>query len=836
MPDTNLSNCDREPIHIPGAIQTHGVLFAFDEQMQMLQQHSANCSSLLGIPLSETADGIFGEALTDQLRNALVTDQPKNRPTLFFAERLPSGAVVDIAIHQNGGTTIAELEPAPETTESPLRLTRSMTDAISDCTSVRDIVAQVTRTIRGKLGYDRVMVYEFATNGSGKVIAEDRSEGLESFLGQHFPATDIPVQARRLYRANTIRLITDASNARSALVPETHHGLPLDLSHAHLRAVSPIHCEYLRNMGVAASMSISILVDGELWGLIACHHYSPRTLSMYQRVAAEMFGEFLSLHIGALIHKAALDSASEARRRLENLAGLGAGTDVAGMLRSGMNDLCALIPCDGVALVLEDELLVQGAVPPNAAIRNLAADIPPDPHDLIWKTDSLVTHTADAENYAERAAGVLAVQVSQQPQDWVMFFRREQVQKLEWAGNPEKSYTSGPMGDRLTPRKSFALWKEDVHRHSDPWTKADMETVRMLRTSLVEPILRQTEAMAEERARADLRQRVLNDELNHRVKNILAVIKSVIGHPVEEGRTLESYVQSLKGRIQALSLAHDQVMRGDGGGSLGALLAAELAPYGDAAEIWIEGQDALLDSRGFSVMAQVLHELATNAAKYGALSAPDGALQVTWYRTSEGDCHLTWIETGGPAVIAPDHTGFGSLLLKRSLPFDLGGSSHIEYLPTGVKAEFTLPARHVRFKEIQMSATTSATSGTDSPTLPEQAHVMLLEDQLLIAMDVEAMLEESGFQRISLARNVAQAMDLIKGEGIELAMLDVNLGQETSIPVAEELRARGIPFVFATGYDEGSALPEGMRDVTIVRKPYDIDNLVQALTSAFHRT
>lgn len=831
-----LSNCDREPIHIPGTIQPHGALLAFDLDMHLLQQHSVNAAQVLG---SEVRNGddlrdIVGPHVAQQLQDGLKLAMTQTRPALLFGVRLESGQLVDMALHRNGAATVVEAEQASVTGIPPLQLARMMIDRITGFTDIGVLVPEVARLVRAQLGYDRVMVYEFARDGSGRVVAEEREPHLESFMGQHFPASDIPAQARRLYLSNPIRLISDASAERVPIMPEHHYGAPLDLSHAHLRSVSPIHCEYLRNMGVGASMSISIIVDDALWGMIACHHYSPRTLTMPERVAAEMFGDFLSLHLGTLLRKRKLDTAATTRTQLEKLSRLDASRGVPELLADGIADFARLLGCDGIVVQAGTERTVHGITPDDAALDDILPHVVQMIDGEIWATDSIVDHLPEAEAYHDRAAGLLAISVSQIGRDWILGFRREQIHTLDWAGNPDKVYTVGPLGDRLTPRRSFALWKEEVHRRSRPWTEDDLETARALRTALVEIVLLHNELLAEERARAALRQRVLNDELNHRVKNILAVIKSVIGQPVHERQTLESYVTALKGRIQALSFAHDQVMRGDGGGSLLALLQAELAPYQGSSTITLHGPDAMLDSRSFSVMAQVLHEMTTNAAKYGALSCPGGRLDITWSDKDDG-CVVFWRESGGPAVTSPDRSGFGTLLLERSLPFDLGGSSTIDYNPSGLEARFVLPGRHVRYEEHLMTPTQSEDDKVKA-SVPEEAQVMLLEDQLLIAMDVEAMLEESGFRHVSLARNVAQALDLIAAGKVELAMLDVNLGSETSIPVAEELRRLGIPFVFATGYDENSALPDTMRDVLVVRKPYDSDNLIAALTTAFHRT
>lgn len=491
-------------------------------------------------------------------------------------------------------------------------------------------------------GYDRVMVYRFSHDESGQVVAEHKRIDLEGFLGQHFPASDIPQQARALYLRNTIRVISDASGARAPIVPERDaSGEPLDLSFAHLRSVSPIHCEYLRNMGVAASMSISIISEGKLWGMIACHHYAPRSLPMCQRVAAELLGEYLSLQLEAMIHRARLETTSRARRALDQMMrDVSYHGEIAETLKEKIQDFFSFMPCDGVGLWLGHAWSSAGTTPPPDAIPALVQFIGATGERRVWASNALSANHPPALRYAEDAAGVMAIPLSQRASDCLLFFRREVIKTIDWAGDPNKQYDTGPLGDRLTPRKSFAIWKETVEHQSQPWTGDDREIAEATRTALLEIIMRHTEIVESERQTAAVRQRLLNEELNHRVKNILALIKSLISQPIDEGRDIEAYVDALKGRIMALAFAHDQVMRSDGGGALRALLDAELGPYRSSAAIELNGPEVSLDSRAYSVMALVIHEMATNAAKYGALSRSTGKLEVTWAFTPTGACEL----------------------------------------------------------------------------------------------------------------------------------------------------------------------------------------------------
>jgi two-component sensor histidine kinase/CheY-like chemotaxis protein len=323
----------------------------------------------------------------------------------------------------------------------------------------------------------------------------------------------------------------------------------------------------------------------------------------------------------------------------------------------------------------------------------------------------------------------------------------------------------------------------------------------------------------------------LNEELNHRVKNILALIKSLVSQPVEDGRAISEYVETLKGRIMALSNAHDQVIRNDGGGALKTLLEAELSPY-RARRISLDGQMLGLDARAYSVLALVVHELATNAAKYGALSVKEGGLFVEWRIEEAGDLVLEWSERGGPPVMAPKRKGFGSVLLNRSIPFDLGGEAQVNYDFEGLNARLRIPARFVSLnigageeEEIAARVQEETERGL------KQRHVLLVEDQLVIAIDVETMLSAAGADPIDTAATAAEALRILSSARPDIGVLDVNLGSGTSLPVADELIKRGVPFIFATGYGDRAIIPARLAHVPVIRKPYDSETLTQALTA-----
>ncbi|MFJ3076581.1 HWE histidine kinase domain-containing protein [Pseudomonas sp. NPDC087029] len=839
LPQVNLTNCDREPIQIPGSIQPHGCLLACNASASIILRHSANSQAMLGVASElngQRLEAVIGSEAAHTLRNSLARVKEASRPALSFGVVVASGQAFDVSAHIYKGTVILEFEPSGASIAEPVELVRTVIAQLREIERSDKLIQDTARRVRALLGYDRVMIYQLGPDGAGKVVAEARRSGLESFLGQYFPASDIPQQARALYLRNPVRIISDARFKTVPIVPVLDlSGEPLDLSYAHLRSVSPIHCEYLSNMGVGASMSISVIVDGALWGLIACHHYAPRSLAMGQRVAAEMFGEFFSLHLQTLRARHTLQAAAHARQVLDNLLrDAHRADDIEALLRSRLADFKALIPCDGIGMALQGRWSADGLTPPKAAIPGLLSFAESVAEGRTWASNSLSMAHPAAQGYAVEVSGVLIVPMSQHPRDYLMLFRKELVETLDWAGDPNKTYESGPLGERLTPRKSFAVWKQTVHQHALPWSEQDRQFGEAIRAAIVEVVLHNSELLADERSKADVRQRMLNEELNHRVKNILSLIGALVAHPASENQSLNNYVATLKGRIQALSLAHDQVVRGDGGGRFATLLEAELSPYRTSAEaLELHGPALLVDARAYSVLALVLHELATNAAKYGALSGAGGRLSVTWAVDAGGACEIIWCERGGPSVRPPSRSGFGSVLIERSIPFDLGGSSTVEYRPEGLYGVFKIPARHLTLVEdfSHDNPTVAVPAALPDCAALVDACVLILEDQLVIAVGLEQILADAQIDDVITASSEAEALKLLTSHEPDVAILDINLSTGTSIAVADALTRLGIPFLFATGYGDSVSIPAHLKHVPVVRKPYDAASILSNLES-----
>lgn len=840
--NADLTNCDREPIHIPGSIQPHGAMLVYDPATQIVTHASANAVEMLGIesaPVGQTLHDAIGADAAHAVRNTVAKSVAPAAPGLLFGHRLAgSDKRFDVAAHTYLGRTFLEFQESAEDADAygPLELTRALVRRLADEKSVPRLAVQAARMVQLMIGYDRVMIYKLLHNGAGRVIAEHKRADLGSFLNQHFPASDIPVQARELYKRNWIRMISDVRYAPQPILPAIPQSeQPLDMSYAQLRSVSPVHCEYLQNMGVHASMSISIMVEGELWGLIACHHYSPKAVTLPHRVGAELFGQYFSLQVETLERRERFDVASKARTRLDRIvAELPPEEELHESLSSRIRDIAQLVPCDGAALWINRAWIATGAVLNEETIKQMAAVLDREAQGEVWYTNQITKFIPEAVDQVEQVAGMLAVPISHSPRDYLLFFRSEESRFMDWGGEPVKQV--GPLGDRLTPRKSFDLWREEVRGQSTPWTEADLAIADAVQNYLRDVVLRHTEATAEEKKRTEVRRKLINEELNHRVKNILALTKSIVEQSRAGVTDVKAYAEAVSGRLQALAFAHDQISRERGGGDVRLLLESELAAYGGSTgqgRMELEGAAVRLDSRAYSSLALVTHELATNAAKYGAMSNGSGVVTLRWSILPNGDFELSWRESGGPPVVAPTNSGFGSTLIGRVIPFDLGGKAEIDYPPEGATARFVIPARYVLPIEktgADMPSVKAAMDGVARASLAGM-RVLLVEDQVLIALDAESNLRQLGAAQVVIAPTAEHAMKAINQARPDLAVLDVNLGDHTSTPVAEALRNLGVPFMFATGYGDTVMLPDSMRTVPIVRKPYAGSALEEALAN-----
>ena len=838
--EVDLSNCDREPIHLSGRVQSFGALIAVSADW-IVMHASSNVADYLGVPPEEILGVPLGGLVsTDAMRllrsRVQFLGQPDAVERVFGFNLTEGGRTVDAAIYTAGRSIVIEFEiPPSDQVHGHIGHVRPMIDRITKARTVEQMCEIAARQVRGLTGFDRVMVYRFGGSGDGTVIAESLRSGLEPYLGLRYPASDIPKQARALYRRNLLRIIADVDDMGHPIEPMlSPEGEPLDLSMSTLRTVSPIHLEYLRNMGVGASMSISLLKDGDLWGLIACHHMSPLALPYGVRTAAELFAQLFALLLDQKQGELAREEMTRARVLHDGLmAQLAEGSSIGENVEPVVAAVSSLIENDGAIAWIDGAFTAIGHTPTREEFMGLVRFLNRTAASQVFHTDSIAKVYPPGADFAERAAGMLVLPVSRTPRDYIVLFRREVTRSVKWAGDPDKPVEMGPNGIRLTPRKSFEAWQQIVRDTSEPWRPLEVQSAESLRITLLEVVLRMTDVTLREREQAQERQEILIAELNHRVRNILNLIRSLISQSRGEARTVSDFTEIVGGRIHALARAHDQVTQERWSpSSLKDLVRTEAAAFlqRKADRLTVTGKDVLLTPTAFTTLALVVHELMTNAAKHGALKDSSGRVAVHIEPEDDGAVSLEWRETGGPAIGAPPkRRGFGSTIIERSVPFDLRGAADLRYEPTGLSATFRVPENHVA--EVVEAETAPKVRDTAPSEIDRllAGEVLVVEDNMIIALDAEEIMVDLGAEAVHVATSVADGSRIAESSPIRFALLDVNLGDETSLPLAQKLRDAGVPFAFATGYGDASPVAKDFPGVPVVAKPYDEEKLRQAL-------
>jgi two-component system, chemotaxis family, sensor kinase Cph1 len=488
-----LTDCDREPIHIPGTIQPYGMLFVLAEPSLTITQLSENVGEHLPFRVEEA----LGRQLSTMLDPASVAEVKEALGEERWHDMNPlpiraHGKQFDGIVHRHEGAAILELEPnqgQPIAMRHPFRPALLRIQRVVTSAELADVVVQQMRQVTG---FERVLFYRFHEDGHGSVDGEAREPALEPYLGLHYPASDIPAQARALYCRNWLRLIFDASAKPARVVPtlRADTGGPLDLSFSVLRSVSPIHLQYMANMGVRASMSISLIVRDRLWGLISClNHTSPRRVSQETRIACEFLGRLTSLQIAALEDRDQLAGRASRRATEDRLAGAMRDSapedDVLEVLLSRPKEMMGMVGAEGVALVSGGKITAAGRTPLPALIQDIAGWVEEKEGSQPFATASLGALFPRARGASDVASGLLTFALPGAPQRRLLWFRPEFIRTVNWGGDPNKPFAAAS-GDRLRPRHSFALWREEVKLLSQPWTATDLEAADELRRRAIE--------------------------------------------------------------------------------------------------------------------------------------------------------------------------------------------------------------------------------------------------------------------------------------------------------------------------------------------------------------
>jgi two-component system, chemotaxis family, sensor kinase Cph1 len=490
----DISECAREPIHVPGYCQPFGVLLAMQAGQERISQISKNTELVFGVGPAEIVGrklaDFFGNSDASKISEIFKAGNWKEiNPLRITVARGGDAIAVDVILHRYDGLDFVEIEPVSaegaDRASRPFHLLHSALTRLQTSMNTPELWAAVVTEVQRITGYDRVMVYKFDRDDHGSVVAEQKQEHQESFLGLHYPASDIPEQARRLYRLNWIRYIPDTHYKPVDLIPvvDEDHKRLTDMTHCVLRSVSPVHCEYLHNMGVGASMSVSIVRDNRLWGLIACHHDTPRHLPYKLRLACEQLAQVVSLRIAALEENE--DSVHTNRLQTQFLAKLPKARDIVTALVSQTPNLLEFIHATGAAVCYGEKILAMGRTPNEGPIRMILESTLFRVSAPIFTTDRLQDRIFEASEFTDTASGVLCFTASRHRDFHVMWFRTEQVQEVRWGGEPTKPVEFDGSRLRLGPRRSFEVWKEEVRGKSQMWKPAEIEAAAELRSTLM---------------------------------------------------------------------------------------------------------------------------------------------------------------------------------------------------------------------------------------------------------------------------------------------------------------------------------------------------------------
>ncbi|MEM8804620.1 MAG: ATP-binding protein [Cyanobacteria bacterium P01_G01_bin.38] len=508
--DVNLTLLKQPAIHTLSQIQPHGALLVLREpSLEILQVSDNTLQTFNRLP-----DEVIGQRLDDLLdpfqmdlvqRGLVYENLDLMNPTKLWIRRVGDDyGVFDAVFHRSpDGFLVIELEPALTHENIPFlsfyHLARASISQLEETAGLEDFCQVIVQEVRRVTGFDRVMLYRFDHDGHGEVIAEEAQPEMEPYLGLHFPESDIPKPARKMFLSNWIRVIPDAKAAPIGLYPAENpvSKQPTDLTLSILRSAYTCHLEYLENMGVGSSLTISLMKDNQLWGIIACHHRTPKQVPYELRKACEFLGRVIFSEIStreeaadndyriklAQVQSALIESMSEANHFIDGLM-------------NGDPNLLDLAEATGAAICFGGRWTTLGQTPPEIELNYLTLWLAKYFDDEVFYTNSLPLMYADAERFKETASGLLAIPISKS--SYVMWFRPEVLQTVNWGGDPNNAYELKDFdGDsRLFPRKSFALWKETVRLKSLPWQPVEIKAALELRKAIVNVVLKQAEELA----------------------------------------------------------------------------------------------------------------------------------------------------------------------------------------------------------------------------------------------------------------------------------------------------------------------------------------------------
>ncbi|MFD1747502.1 ATP-binding protein [Rhizobium helianthi] len=637
----DLEVCAREPIHIPGAIQPHGALFVLRPGDWTVVQASQNIADFVN---DDVRCGEKPRALLAQVTANIQTWYQTPEPAFVFT--CPELKLTGLA-HRSDGRVIVEVEKSEGLPlDEAFTALRAFTQRLGAEAGIDRSLHTTAEFIQILTGFDRVLIYRFDDEWNGHVVAQAGNGNLPSYLGLRFPASDIPAQARALYASNTLRIIPDVNYRPVPVEPtcDPDTGKPLDLSHSQLRSVSPLHLEYMKNMGTGASMSVSIMVEGGLWGLISCHSAAAHGVSQPIRETCDFVAQSLAMRIGAL------DRAEKAARSLELgavtsrlLAIMAAAPDWKQALAAEPEALMSQVGSSGAAIIDEDELIAVGEAPPETDIRALAAWLSEQAADEYIATSCLPSALETAERFAAVASGVLAIRISAFRSQWLIWFRPELVKTVKWGGDPHKHVQES---GRIHPRKSFDAWRELVRMQSTPWEEAEIAAALNLRRAIVGIVLRKAEELAQ-----------ITSELQRSNKELEAFSYSVSHDLRAPFRHIVGFAQLLREREKSLDEKSQHYLQtiSDAAVSAGRLVD-DLLSFSQLGRAAISSKPVDMNKLVAEVIKSLKMEVAQRQIEWQVFPLPDAwgdasLLRQVWYNLLDNAVKYTRARKAAKIVI-----------------------------------------------------------------------------------------------------------------------------------------------------------------------------------------
>ncbi|WP_290708118.1 ATP-binding protein [Flavihumibacter sp. CACIAM 22H1] len=541
-----INQCDREPIQYPGKIQPHGALLVVNRHNLLVEQVSPTIHQYLNISAAEVLGKPIHELLSPYQYH------PDFEQGAYQLIQTAKGETYLVS-HYTADYLLLEFEPFLGYTYNEEAIMSKMLHYLNQSDSVSVSFKEAVKNVKEITGFHRVMVYMFHEDGHGEVIEELADPGLEPFLGLHYPDSDIPKQARELYKKNLVRLIANVAAPDSILerIPGSENNPPIDLSDSILRSVSPVHIQYLQNMGVAASFSISILSQGELWGLIACHHYQPKQLDYRQRLHAKMIGQMLSTTVRFQAEEEKQQVLGFWRDNTSNLIRQMRQSDsILTGLTHGNLDLLSINSASGAAILYEDQLTLVGHTPPPSFVRELAVFLQKASTKQVFQTNHLASVYPEAARYADSASGILCAPLSADLNDTILWFKPELEQEIKWAGNPDKAVILNEQGEtRIEPRSSFAIFIQSLRGRSEKWSTAELTNAYKLREEillLIQEKINQLRRLNEELKKAYEELDSFSYTISHDLKTPLATIYNFAELLLEEDPAIDNRLLTQK--------------------------------------------------------------------------------------------------------------------------------------------------------------------------------------------------------------------------------------------------------------------------------------------------